>query len=509
MADLTQLQTSLPSNIVLSEFSLRPLSDDSYTTTTRDLGTLVGAESRTQAYQEAVHLIAHRYALPLDSIDQRWLTLMLTAVSRATRFDGSLHLGKAGRENTGVHTVMCVAKLHEAFRLAGLDQPKYQQDSGTVALRLALSMALLHHDLGEWAGELSSEDQRSRNPNYRRDPHIEGEIFTYAARLALWAIEQESPATYFREQQELMTIVQRERQQECPSTAPVRHWISAHGSPSLSADAEARLARYIAAFNLAEGASGFVHYFVKVLEHNQGTRHMNREGAKHPMYRGISVLHADSPEQLGNRGVYRAAQNPPHTIPMAYGEQVRLRSVLNFTLRGLGEVFQHATHPSERRLAAILRDMVFATILEALQSSLYVWDRNAARSSEFVRQRVGRLDNELAPTSERDIEATAIRDFLIHEQRQLLRLRPSQGDRKRNDLGETLPPLVTRAHLVHLFARALELAYIPLPGKEVLGVSDAIPVELRGHRPHENRFTAILHARDAMRQRHRPNAPLA
>ena len=448
-------------------------------------------------------MLANRYTLPLDAIDRRWLTLMLTAVSRAARFEGSLHLGKSERENTGVHTVMCVAKLHEAFRLAGLDRSQPTQEPFTTALRLALTTALLHHDLGEWAGELSSEDQRSRNPNYHRDPLIEGEIFSYAARLALWAIEQEAPATYFREQQELMLIVQGERQRQTPSAEPIRRWLSAHGAPALSEEGEARLARYNSAFQLAEGDSGFVHYFVKVLEHNQGTRHMNREGAKHHAYRGIPVLHADSPEQRGNRGVYRAEQNPPYTVPMAHGEQVRLRSALSFTMRGLGEVFVNALHPVEQRLAGVLRDMVFATILESLQSTLYVWDRKAMYSAEFVRERLPRLDDDAIPAEVRAAEAAAIEDFLKHEQRELLRSRSRPGEARRNHLGETLPAVVTRAHLIHLFARALEVGHIPLPGKELLGIMDGVPRELRGHRPHENRFQAIVRAREAMRKRHR------
>ncbi|NMC62860.1 MAG: hypothetical protein GYA55_06785 [SAR324 cluster bacterium] len=504
------------------EYFLPNPGEDFYPRTVRKIVPTCGlAGAHTYDFHATLKTLDKELQLNLDETDSFVLSQMLTELSTATRFRQDLHMDKAYGENSAVHSSHCLILMTEMFRRAGLLSPESQTEQIS-RLRVICTLGCLVHDMGEILGEISSLAQRT-NYNIAEDVgnRIERRIFEHALRLAYYSDQKNDPTIFSSSIQELrhrFSIARSEMRGLDDFQQILRKY-----SVDLSAPYEGRVRFFLRIFDIVEGVRSendnkeelFCGYAVKLVEHIQGTRHLNRfadhrvlesQSKRIPKWSRSRVRSFDGPIlptlEFQNENTSRSSSNTTLrlTLPTSLVTSLRIVKGLKYNEEGLGELFRcFGDNEDLLALAKTIRNTCYQSTIEWLSCGNVVIDREATTIDPELK----RLQEELwfghlqqngqrMPLGGREIPKILgrIEGLLLREQRKNIKrhkiLRSRLCHLRRGDkddavlLGRArhkLLPVETSARLMSLYQTALNRDYIPKPG-EVLGLCRTLPREL-------------------------------
>ena len=461
-----------------------------YGETSRQLVACCGHEVGTPDYHAAVDLLNKKLRLGLDTIEERALSYMLTALSNSQRFGGEVHINPVQAENSAAHSAHSVILANEIFRRAALLSP--EQDVNEVeSLRKAISLGCLVHDMGEILGELSSLAQRAAHTSVEEMPDIEREIFRITLTEAFRAageLHADSATFYsfiqtFRNEAELgrggitgtcqnrlALLISRYAQQQ--EDVPLRP------------DLQERVNAIVRMYDLAEmkteehSPSELLRgNAVKVIEHLQGLRHFMR-------FAGVEAydhrLHLFSPESHREQGAFPRPTPAADIIPLRYMSSARLVQNCKYIEKELPELFTNASTRVELGLAHALRDAAYQCQIEWFSiGRCYVHREPALEDTP-----IASLQKQVMAASSQPEKCALLGDLeyilriRLNRDREMHRRQKSGGPLENHHISALLP-YVDRGQVIMLYTEALRLSFVPTSPTPLLMLPE-VPHELRG-----------------------------
>lgn len=461
-----------------------------YRDTVRQLLPLFGSyEYKAYDFNAATHELNKRCHLNLDPDDISTAALMLTALSQTQRFKGEYHLEPWLGENTAVHSGHCVILATDMFRRARLTKPESQTPE-VLNLHRSLTLGCLVHDMGEILGEFTTLSQRAQNSDLKELPEIERRVLEVGLHLAVFAVQEQEPASFYRSIAELRdrARIGKLNQVSIQELGDVLEQFTTEVLPSrvLSASSSARKERFMHLFDVVEMRDSinlsahdqFVANAVKIIEHTQGIRHLMRFCTKGADYQPVVLFSTPTfPSEREQSLAAMRAENGISTVPISLMTSFRIRKGMDYTESGIAEMFAAASTDTERALARQIRDGCYETMIEWLNANNRFFDRTATKIPEDVVAAFKEIRHADLRRSERT-ELIAAVTFRLQS------LSDALGDRFHNNPArfetDRLLDIESHERLMSLYLHARKVNYVPALGAGPLGLLRELPDELKG-----------------------------
>jgi hypothetical protein len=419
----------------------------------------------------------------LDNTEAKAISLILTALAENTRFKDDFHINLKLGENAAVHSCQCIPLGIEILRRADL-----WHDEDMIDTRVILCIGFLLHDMGEMLGEFTSLAQRSLNTDLHIVPETERKIFIIAMRLALHAVENNTPEDFFIIVGELKAKAKvgpesfgnLKELEALLDDFSEKHVLNLKLSPN-SEFSFGRMLRIfdIADLNKAVGLSNeelFIGYSLKVIEHFQGTRHLLLLAHREDGHTRIPYFNSLTTNPLSLR---LPAGIADFQLPLSMSPSLRVFKNLEFSEYGIGEMFEAALsspfNSKQMRLARQIRDGAYESVVELLSLSAPVINRKSTYIDPALHAGFQKIaEGNLSTDGKLKILANIKQRALKEVRDNLKTYRDLRKNTPRHLIDHLLLPVETEMRLSAVYKNAIDNDYIPRPG-EILGTHDVLP----------------------------------
>jgi len=450
-----------------------------------------GNEYPVSDFHSAMHTLNAQLHLGLNDRMEKVLGLMLTGLSNANRFGGSLWIKHRLGENSAVHCCHTAILVNEMFRRAGLLTPEAQAEPRVIEMRVKATIAAILHDMGEMLGEINTVDQRSHAPGMDEGETQQRVIFESVLRLAFQAVQEDQPELFYGRLQNIRNEL-RSRKAGPSSMGDLQEVLAKHGSTfpeglsQVGSNQEARneIGQLLHYFDLAENSAvdgrsaqeRFIGKFTKAVEHMQGTRHLTRFCEKDASYQRLALFSPGSSRSSDTQSAEGLSDPRDRLVlPLSLSDSARIVGSLKYTEGEIGDLFALAGETggkAEKALARTVRDSQYHTIIEYLNVSAPYFDRsgqNVVRELAEVPRRF--KDPQMSLEDKlRDIEE--LRKKLERKQHELAAFFDTQADTG------WLGSVARRQEVMSVYYEAVRMGYEPAPG-EILALRQDAPEALR------------------------------
>ena len=473
------------SELLLSRYKLPALSADFYPATVAALLPLGGYEYQTPDFHTAIRFLDTELYLSLDPLQLEVLGLMLTGLSQANRFRNDIHIAPRYGENSSVHSCHSAILMNEMFRRAELIESG-RQTAPIITMRVMTTIGCLVHDMGEILGEFNSVAQRTSNHDLAEDPNTERTIFETALRLSYQAVLDRRPSNFYSALKHMREDAGIARSNG-GLAKPIEQVLQPYTNIAFNPQIEDSIKLFLQAYDLAElknaeqrsNAELFMGYAVKAIEHMQGTRHFTRFSTKDPAYKRLNLFSPFSVESSEVRNPnWGGGLRSGETLPLSLSESRRMLKNVEYVEGEIGDLFHFAASPEELKLAQIIRDSTYLTVIEWFNACGAVIDRRNRTMNPLISGLIQEYFDQGTSADARREKLHLLEKLLVAESKELLsRLRHSRTSKKDgynpNEWSE-LEDIETKGRMMSLYRCAIERDYRPARG-EVLLKLDTVP----------------------------------
>ncbi len=486
------LSTSDPKK--LDSLSLPPLNPSFYTSEVNELVPLAGSyEHGHPKFEDALRRLNEIARLGLNEININAIAHALTLLSDNKRFSHDPNLESIYGENPAIHSIHCVPLAIEMFRRSGL-----AHDKEFNKIRLAISLGVLIHDMGESLGEFSSLSQRTTNTSIVELPEIERKIFSNVMHYALFISENPIHASDFS--RDLYTLKNKTkvvtgafRDIDTLNKTLDKFKDEILSQKYLSDNSIKVLSALLRIYDTAELNSNqkftaeerFIGYAVKIIEHSQGTRHLLRFISKDTNHIKIQAFSTPIKETKEKSHILDNLSHGIKTsIPAHYSHSLKITKGLAYQEYGLGELFDCIKDISNHNekflvLAKHIRNAVYETNIEFLSLMNPVYNRKADNIPAEITRQIREIHSPLVSQEFRDSSREELKAALKSSAKNdLEELRALRKNLTKDQYLNNLFDYETEIRLISLYRNAISKDYIPQPN-EVLASIDTLREELK------------------------------
>ena len=456
-SNLTQTKSNhATENLLLHHHRMPKPPEDFYPKLVEEILPACGHSISAKDFMAGVEQLNRKLCLKLDFLEQRVLSMILTALSQADRFRHDEHIEPGLGDDTAIHSCHAPILMNEMFRRSGLLDSR-QQSLEVIGMRAEMTLSCFLHDGGEILGELNSLAQRAHDSSLQESPDTERCIFKAAVQLAFDCANRGQITEFY-------STIDRLRRSITPGNqhlADLHQYLDLELPDHLQGSAN----MFLAAFDLAEFKDEwetpphklFRGYAVKAVEHLQGVRHFIRFATKDLDFpnRYLRIFSKETSSPLETE---RPNTGPKPTfkgsIPANLANIQHITLTLAYVEGEIGYLFRHAQTDIEIKLASTIRDAIYATTIELLNIMPEVIDRSVQPRPN---QSISKL--ELLQSSRQSDQELIFKRLVSERQTE-------RNDQRSCHNGQTkLPAIVTRGQLMDLYAQAIVCSYQPQPGE--------------------------------------------